>query len=179
MHNTILDFWTSFDKEPNTECWNWTGYLAKDGYGYFSFRGKWLRAHRVSYILLHGGIPEGLELDHLCRNPACVYPNHLEAVTHRENILRGVSPAAMNARLTHCLRGHLLTGEDIYRRKDTGGNARACNKCRRARYCSVCRHIRNETQMYGRCICINLEHNPACQKLMIRQEEGHATYITA
>jgi hypothetical protein len=84
-----------------------------------------MRAHRVSYVLAHGSIPDGLQLDHLCRNKLCVNPTHLEAVTARENTLRGVSVAAVNAKKTHCPRGHELSGSNLlaYRK------VRSCRAC--------------------------------------------------
>src|ERR1041385_4955256 len=80
-------------------CWEWTG--AKTGHGYgkiLTFRSIQV-AHRILYELLVGPVPEGMELDHLCRNPSCVRPDHLEPVTHRVNISRAIQK-------THCLRGH-------------------------------------------------------------------------
>ena len=75
---------------------------------------KMIQAHRVAYELVKGKIPAGLELDHLCRNRICCNPAHLEAVTGRENSLRGVSPWAKNACATHCPRGHPYDAENTY-----------------------------------------------------------------
>jgi hypothetical protein len=101
------------------------------GYGhrYMKWLGKVLLAHRVSYELVKGPIPEGLHLDHLCRTPLCVNPDHLEPVTHRENLLRGNTFAARNAAKTHCVQGHELTPDNLYLRKDRIG--RMCMTCRR------------------------------------------------
>jgi hypothetical protein len=89
-------------------CWLWAGSRTKLGYGQFSvsaaLRGQF--AHRVSFELFAGPIPEGLELDHLCRTPACVRPSHLEAVTHRENLFRSEAICTINARKTRCPKGH-------------------------------------------------------------------------
>src|SRR5437016_12881449 len=82
-------------------CWEWTGAKTIDGYG--SFRnGKTVRAHRFAYELLVGPIPKGLSIDHLCRNPACGNPVHLEPVPIRENVLRENGRGAQNAHRQHC-----------------------------------------------------------------------------
>jgi hypothetical protein len=99
-----------FSKVEKTEdgCWAWTGTRSWNGYGTLKFRGRWTNAHRAAYLLERGSIPDGLQIDHLCRNRACVNVAHMEAVTQRENILRGVSPAARQAHQTHCKAGHRL-----------------------------------------------------------------------
>jgi len=71
-----------------TGCWNWLGYINPDGYGWTKVKGRAMFAHRFHYEEVKGPVPEGLELDHLCRNGACVNPDHLEAVSHTENIRR-------------------------------------------------------------------------------------------
>lgn len=86
-------------------CLLWTGAKIK-GYGHFMADGKFMLAHRWNYELHKGPIPEGLVLDHLCRTPACVNPDHLEAVSQRENIMRGTGYSARHARLTHCPKDH-------------------------------------------------------------------------
>lgn len=102
------------------DCWVWIGARHFKGYG--SFCGK---AHRFSYELFKGPIPAGLTIDHLCRNTYCVNPEHLEAVTNRENILRGISPPAIFAKKTHCSKGHEFTPENTYIR-----NYKIGRKCR-------------------------------------------------
>ncbi len=111
-----------------TGCWVWQRSTDR-GYGKLTQRGRTWRAHRVAYMLVKGPIPEGLEIDHLCRVHACINPDHLEAVTQQENILRGIGPTAQNARKTHCGYGHEFTAANTYRSR----YGRECHSCRRAR----------------------------------------------
>lgn len=107
-------------------CWIWTKGLA-DGYGAFSIDNVQHKAHVLSYTWIKGEIPEGWERDHLCRVRACVNPDHLEAVTHRVNVARGVSPHGRNIIKTHCPQGHEYSTENTYRYN--GG--RYCRECNR------------------------------------------------
>src|SRR5580700_875106 len=107
----------------DTGCWNWTGAKGLNGYGLFSLNGRFVCTHRAAYMILAGPIPDGLELDHLCRNVACANPAHLEPVTHRENMRRGTK-----ATQTHCIRDHEFT-EDNTRIRPNG--TRACRECAR------------------------------------------------
>ncbi len=119
------------------ECWVWIGYADRLGYGRFrrpaeGGRGGLCMAHRFAYEMLVGPVPEGLELDHLCRNRGCCNPAHLEAVTHLENMRRGAHALGETLR-SHCLRGHEYTPENIYWRKPRrpdGKPTRACRTCR-------------------------------------------------
>lgn len=121
-------FWAKVDKNGPGGCWPWLG-AVRTGYGRFAVQQKRLvQAHRFAYELLVGPIPDGLELDHLCRNRACVNPDHMEPVTSRVNTLRGTSPAARNAVKTHCDAGHPLSPENTY----VWNGQRACKTCRRS-----------------------------------------------
>lgn len=123
-------FWAKFDRDPVTGCWNWTAAVdPQTGYGKFHVApGEIANAHRYAYLLLAGNVPDDLTLDHLCRNRACVNPAHLEPVERGENVRRGDGIPAMNARKTHCIRGHEFTAENTYRNPTTG--QRGCRTCR-------------------------------------------------
>lgn len=125
-------FWSHVDKDSHHGCWVWTAGLHPGGYGNFWLDGRTINAHRYSWELANGPVPDGLHLDHICRNRACVRPDHLEPVTMQMNILRGVSPAALNARKTHCIRGHEFTEENTYRQPGNP-NSRICRECVRIR----------------------------------------------
>lgn len=115
-------------REPSG-CWVWMGGRVSSGYGAIKDRGKQLPVHRAAYELYVGPIPEGLVLDHLCRNRPCWRPAHLEVVTQQVNTLRGVGLTASQALQTHCKHGHEFTPENTY----TGGSppGRRCRTCRR------------------------------------------------
>lgn len=110
-------------------CWIWTGGCDSSGYGAIKVDGRKVGTHRASYELHVGPIPEGLQIDHLCRVTRCLNPDHLEAVTPRVNTLRSEGIAAREAAQTHCKRGHEFTPENTY----TGGTpaGRRCRTCRR------------------------------------------------
>lgn len=117
-------FWAKV--EITDACWLWTGCLDHNGYGSFSYQRRSLRAHRVAYSHVRGGIPDGLVLDHLCRVHRCVRPDHLEPVTVRVNNLRGIGFAAVNAAKTSCPRGHMLSVENVVRHRDGRRSCRIC-----------------------------------------------------
>lgn len=122
-------FWAKVNKTDS--CWLWTASKNGSGYGQFWDGTRFFYAHRFSYELLVGPIPEGLELDHLCRVHACVNSMHLEAVSHRENTLRGTGASARNAARTHCAHGHLFDETNTIHDRAKGW--RSCRECRQAR----------------------------------------------
>lgn len=110
-----------------TGCWLWTRHVGKDGYAKVPFRASCRGAHRWAYELLRGPVPDGLQLDHLCRVRSCVNPAHLEPVTARENTLRGKTITARNATTTHCPQGHPYDARNTWVHK----GYRHCRECRR------------------------------------------------
>lgn len=118
---THIQRFKSFYKQVG-DCYIWQNYLDKDGYGSFYFMKKARRAHRVSYYFKNGSIPKGMVIDHICRNRACVNPDHLRCVTIKENNLsNSMSVGYLNSIKTHCKYGHPLD-----------------RKYGKQRYCSVC-----------------------------------------
>lgn len=124
-----------------TGCWIWTGPLDTYGYGQARMTGRTPIAHRVVYTDVVGAIPEGLELDHLCRVRACVNPAHLEPVTHRVNVLRGKGIAAVAADTKSCPQGHPYDGRNLLVFSD---GKRRCRACRNARDAAWKRKARAE-----------------------------------
>jgi hypothetical protein len=109
-------------------CWVYPNVPNSDGYVRVSVNGRKVMTHRLSLWQAGITIPEGLEIDHLCRNRACCNPSHLQVVTHRENMQRGTGQDRINAAKTHCMRGHEFTVENTY---ICPNGARQCKVCRR------------------------------------------------
>ena len=126
-HDYVAAFWAKVDKAAG--CWIWTAAVNHAGYG-IGWTGDVTRlAHRMAYEYQVGPIPDGLELDHLCKTPACVNPAHLEPVTHAENVRRSDNYWAQR---THCKNGHKFTPE----------NTRIRTKPKRQRVCRACKNER-------------------------------------
>lgn len=128
MLNPQDRFWSRVKKTDN--CWLWISYCFSNGYGSFTIKKRKYLAHRLSYEWLRGPIPQGMVLDHLCRVRPCVNPAHLEPVSLRENLLRGIGPTAMRAHQTICIHGHAFTPTNTY--LDPKRGTRICRACRKA-----------------------------------------------
>lgn len=124
---TFDDLWAMAMPEPNSGCLLWMRQIGDSGYG--KFRGH--QVHRFAYELVHGAIADGLEPDHLCRVKCCINPDHMEPVTHEENLRRaGILDrvGALNRAKTHCPQGHAYEGYNLFIHKN---GARACRTCMR------------------------------------------------
>jgi len=115
-------------------CWVWTGAVRGRMYGAFLSNNKQVAAHRFMYEHLVGKIPDGLVLDHLCREPLCVNPAHLDPVSAKENCHRSLCPAALNALKTECIHGHSLSGSNLYTERGRRRGCRSCAITKSARY---------------------------------------------
>lgn len=115
------------------ECLIWTANVNSQGYGLFWLKDRKVLAHRLAYEMATGPIPDGLTIDHLCRTTRCVCPSHLEAVTHRENVRRGTSPAAIAGQRASCARGHVYDDANTYITRRGGRDCRACHRERERR----------------------------------------------
>ena len=149
-------------RKTGSGCWLWTGSTDGDGYGRIFLRrtnGKatYDSVHRLVYMLFRGPIPKGSEPDHTCRVRRCVNPGHLEPVTHRENVLRGVGITAENAKKKYCKHGHSLSDAKIQRGR------RVCATCdkERMRRLTAKRRLSNKKRMFfidetGKYTCVKL-----------------------
>lgn len=150
-------------------CWQWSGANVR-GYGHIRFRGKNRSCHRLAYMLFVGEIPQGFQIDHLCRNPSCVNPAHLEAVTPRVNVLRGKTVTAANAAKTHCKYGHEFTTENT-QRIPTGRRCRECrNKWKRDQ-----RRRRGIRIIVGEDRCRAVLTNEQARQIFVRALSGERT----
>jgi hypothetical protein len=113
------------------DCWIWNGAKNGHGYGVITVFGRTVYVHRLTHWIVRGPVPDGLALDHLCRNPSCVNPLHTESVTSAENTRRGMG----NGSQTHCPSGHAYDSENTRYNIDRRGYTR--------RYCIACTNERN------------------------------------
>lgn len=119
--------------EPNSGCWLWLGCLTRDGYPqFYGAEGSVVRAHRFIFELTRKKIPEGLTIDHLCRVRCCVNPDHMEVVSHVENMRRGTIWQYHSSK-TECPKGHRFSPENTYLRpaNQYRGAQRVCRECNR------------------------------------------------
>lgn len=125
-------------ERSNTGCLLWTAYKSMKGYGRFKLNGEAKWAHRAAYEHVYGPIPAGLEIDHICRTRSCVRPDHLRAVTCRENVLApgATTIAKRNADVIVCPRGHPYSGANLYVCPDGRRFCRACAREARVAYCA-------------------------------------------
>ena len=119
------------------QCWEWSGYIRKDGYANFYIKDKVYLAHRISYIMANVKVLDNKNVCHSCDNPRCVNPEHLWAGTQKDNMrdcsLKG-RIVNKESQKTSCVRGHLLSGYNLSRRKGRGGYVfRKCKACDRIR----------------------------------------------
>ena len=121
-----LRFWEKVEVSAHG-CWEWRA-ATRSGYGQFYDGTRFVPAHRFAYELMVGPIPAGKLIDHLCRNRACVRPDHIEPVTNRENIMRGIGRTARHYKQTRCWRGHEFTPENTYHRVKGGRQCRECTR---------------------------------------------------
>ena len=129
------NFWEKVGPHDDpTKCWLWLGGTVHNSgklmYGRFRVGDALILAHRFSYALRFGAIPEDMTIDHVkargCTSTLCVNPHHLEVVTNKVNVLRGDGPTALNAKKTHCPQGHLYTEDNMY----VYLNHRCCRICK-------------------------------------------------
>lgn len=145
--------------EPNSGCWIWLLSLGRDGYA----QGKYETAHRISFRGFKGSIPEGLEVDHICKTRWCVNPEHLRAVTHLENMSTADAITNhRNRRKTHCINGHELSGYNLILENWRGIVMRKCRACKNKRS-NVCGKKR-----YDR-----LKHDPAFMEARNARRRKH------
>ena len=115
-------------------CWEWQSTINHKGYGLFQYKGRNISTHRFSYLIIAACIPRELQIDHLCRNRRCVNPSHMELVTSRENSLRGIGFASVNAKVTHCPKRHPYSEENTYITPQGSRGCRICLRNAKRRY---------------------------------------------
>lgn len=132
-------FWSRIEVNQPSGCWEWTAGTFTGGYGQFRIGDRTWQAHRIAYSTLIHPIPEGMVTDHLCRNPRCCNPDHLQIVTNTENTNRNYSPPSQNRRKTHCHKGHPFTPDNLQHSSRGNRNCRTCRNERNLRYKATAR----------------------------------------
>ena len=131
----MIGFYKLISKLPSG-CWEWRAGKTSAGYGVFYVDKKPVYSHRLAWILSNGAIPDGMVIDHLCRNRSCCNVSHMEVVTRGENVLRGSGASAKHKTKTHCKNGHPFTAENT--RRTHGGKHRQCKQCEKDRHKKRC-----------------------------------------
>lgn len=136
MYGSLAErFAAKYQVDPGSGCWVWIGHISREGYGKIQANGDARLAHRISWELHRGPIPDGMMMDHLCRNRRCVNPDHLEVVTPAENMKRGMSPTAIAHKTERCRQGHDLRAHGYRRirasKTSAVGTVVYCRECRR------------------------------------------------
>jgi hypothetical protein len=123
-------------------CWVWKGSKDKNGYGFYWSKNKVRRAHRFIYSKMIGDLVDGMVIDHLCHNPSCVNPDHLEQVTQRENTFRSTtSVAIINSSKKECMNGHTFSYSNTIIRKDGTRNCRTCINLLKKKYRRLAKQV--------------------------------------
>lgn len=166
---------SSVSSHACSPCWEWVSRLTGNGYGQMwdSDKRTTVMAHRFSYEYHVGPIPKGMQIDHLCRNRICVNPGHFELATPKINTLRSTSNSAKNALVTHCIRGHPLSGKNLYRTKF----GRVCRECSKRRSLEWYRAKRAGKVTVPRVAKLSKRHTPIGlfkQKFIVSTEQFHA-----
>lgn len=135
--NPLTRFWGRVTCADDNDCWKLRGSLSGGGYGHFWNGERRMPAHRFIYEHLYGSVPEGFELDHLCRNRWCVNPAHLQVVTHSENVRRGLTPLLNKIRgnsITHCPHGHPYDETNTVYTREGWRDCKICRKVSKLLY---------------------------------------------
>ena len=149
MKGTVLErLEAKIERITETGCWVFTGTSTAGGYGVMWENGKRMYAHRASYEEFNGAIPGDLEIDHLCRVTSCVNPAHLEAVTHKENTIRG-RQGKWQKKKTYCKHGHEFSEGNTVIRNRGGAICRECRTCRNQRNVEYRKSLKLKEKYYA------------------------------